>query len=142
MSCRYNKDVVMLNTESDKSDKSDKSKKKGADKGTDLSASMRVGTYMSDADTEFPDENNEGRGKPPPVSGDYTTSMIMNARKDARSRNESGAFNDIREDERACYDVPIGNTNVMQQECAKLSNRSVPNPLVDRLFAVRSIYSE
>ena len=111
-----------------------------AEQNTQLPSNMRVGMYMSDADNMFPDENNQGIGKPPPVSGDFTISMIMNARSAERSRRENGGRVEVEADERACHNVPIGNTNVMQQECAKLSNRSIPNQLIDRLFAVQSRY--
>lgn len=154
MSCGYKKRAVKLQQSAcgfdnskhtvklAKDDEPAPEKPAAAAKNTTLPSNLRVGMYMSDADTKFPDENNQGIGKPPPVSGDFTISMIMNARMSERSRRENGGSIEVQEDERACRNVPIGNTNVMQQECAKLSNRSIPNPLIDRLFAVQSRYME
>lgn len=140
-SCGYNNKAVQLQNAAPATEPKPE-KPAVAEKNTLLPSNMRVGMYMSDADTQYPDENNQGIGKPPPTSGDFTISMIMNARSAERSRRENGGRMDVKNDERACRNVPIGNTNVMQKECATLSNRSVPNPLIDRLFAVRSRYME
>jgi len=154
MSCGYNNRAVNLQKSAcgfdnskytvklAKENETDKKVEAVAVRNTTPPSNLLVGMHMSDVDTKFPDENNQGIGKPPPVSGDFMISMIMNARMAERSRRENGGRIDAQDDERACRNVPIGNTNVMQQECAKLSNRSIPNPLIDRLFAVQSRYME
>ena len=139
MSCGYNNPAVNLQQSTPTAKPTAKPATKPA---TAPPLNLRVGMNMLDADNQFPDENNQGLGKPPPIRDNFTVSMIMNARMAERSRREHGGSIDVQEDERACRNVPVGNTNVMQQECAKLSNRSVPNPLLDRLMSVQSRYME
>ena len=95
-----------------------------------------VGTTVVDT-SRYPNENGEGKTQEPDVKNENVITMMVNAKTAEIARLESKGKIEVVEDEQSCMYTEYPGTSIGYKECSTLSNMSIPNPLVDRLFALQ-----
>lgn len=94
------------------------------------------GTTMVDM-SDYPNENAEGKTHVPDVQNQNVIDMMVHGRSDEIKRMESSGKIEVMEDEQSCMYRKYSGTSVSYKDCATFANRSIPNPAVKRLFAVK-----